>query len=258
MQPEIENQKPSSKVWGGWPTVGFGMAIFAVYFFVQSIIAVIFAVVFTISKYASNPGINLQQLLKSLSTNGLLISIAVIFSAIVGVGLIILFIKIRKGVTIKEYLELHPLSKKTVFVILAVIVGLIIISTYFNSIFGQSSNDAFTLDAYKTSVWPALLGVAVVIFAPAFEESFFRGFLFVGLEKTWLGSTGTIILTAAAWALLHFQYDIFGMATILVLGLIFGIVRWKTRTLWSTVLLHSIWNLAAIVGTALYLHGIGK
>lgn len=113
------------------------------------------------------------------------------------------------------------------------------------------------VDAYKTSVWPVLLGIAVVIFAPVFEEAFFRGFLFVGLEHSSIGPIGTIILTAVTWALLHIQYDIFGMVTILVLGVVFGIVRLKTGSLWSTILLHAIWNLVAIVGTALYVNGIG-
>ncbi len=260
MQSEVESPKPASRIWPGWPTIGFGFAIFAIYFVVQSLVAIIFIAIFAFDKFGSNPAFDITQFMQfitSLSTNGLMISIAVIVSAIVGIGFIILFIKIRRGASIKEYLALNSLSRKTVLLILAVVVGLIVISSILNLVFVQSRNAEFAIDTYKTSVWPVLLGVAVVIFAPAFEESFFRGFLFAGLKQSSIGAAGAIILTAVAWALLHFQYDFFGMATILILGLIFGIVRLKTGSLWSTILLHSVWNLAAIVGTALYVNGIG-
>ena len=254
MQPEIESDRTVTKVWGGWQTIGFGLAIFAVYLVVQSLIAIIFF----IGRYLSEPVTDLTQLLANLSTDGLLVSITVIVSAVAGIAMILLFIKIRKGATIKEYLGLNPISKKTILINLAIVIGLIAVSSFLGPVFDASKDTAFMIDAYKTSIWPALLGVAVVIFAPLFEEVFFRGFLFLGLERSRLGSFGTIVLTAVAWALLHLQYDVFGMATILILGLVFGIVRLRTGSLWSTLLLHSIWNLVAIVGTALYINGVGS
>lgn len=253
MQFEVEGPKPTPRVWKGWPTIGLGLTILAIYFMIQSLVAVVFAV----DKFISNPGIDLSQLIKTLSNNGLMISIATIVSAIVGTGFIILFIKIRKRATIKEYLALNLISKKVILINLAIVIGLIMISSIVSPNFSQSRDSAFTIDAYNTSVWPILLGIAVVIFAPIFEEGFFRGFLFAGLEQSRIGPIGAIVLTAVSWAFLHLQYDIFGMMTILVLGLIFGVVRLKTRSLWSTIMLHSLWNLIAIVGTALYIHGIG-
>jgi len=254
MQSETESPKAVSKVWGGWSTIGFGLAILAAYLIVQVLVALIFF----IKKYLSAPTPDLAQLLASLGTDGLLVSVSIIASAIAGMSAAILFIKIRKRATIKEYLALKPISKKVFLLNIAIVIGLILISSYLSPILAQSRDEMFMIEAYKTSVWPALLGISVVVFAPLFEEGFFRGFLFVGLERSRLGPTGTVILTAVAWALLHLQYDIFGMATILVLGLVFGIVRLKTGSLWSTLLLHSIWNLVAIVGTALYVNGIGS
>jgi membrane protease YdiL (CAAX protease family) len=112
------------------------------------------------------------------------------------------------------------------------------------------------IDTYRTSGWPILLWLAVVICAPVFEESFFRGFLFVGLKKSRIGSVGTIALTALLWALLHVQYDVYVMSTIVVLGIILGIVRLKTGSLWGPLLIHSFWNLLAMAMTALYLNGM--
>ena len=121
---------------------------------------------------------------------------------------------------------------------------------------GIQDESQFTTEAYKTSVWPALFGLAVVIFAPLFEEAFFRGFLFAGLLQSRLGSTGTIALTALSWAVLHIQYDLYGIATILVLGVVLGIVRLKMNTLWAPLILHSFWNFLAFIITALYVTNI--
>ena len=107
------------------------------------------------------------------------------------------------------------------------------------------------VDTYSTIGWPPLLWMAVIGFAPAFEETFFRGFLFVGLQNSRIGIVGTILFTSLVWALVHIQYDIYGMATVLVLGIVLGIVRLKTRSLWGSLLIHSMWNFVAILGTML-------
>jgi membrane protease YdiL (CAAX protease family) len=49
------------------------------------------------------------------------------------------------------------------------------------------------------------------------------------------------------WSSLHIQYDFWGMSTIFMFGLILGIARLKTDSLWSPLLMHSLWNLAATI-----------
>jgi membrane protease YdiL (CAAX protease family) len=253
MPPTAVPSSQESRVWEIWPTVGFGAAIFAVYFTAQALVAVYFAISQLIGRPLSNP----VQLIQSLATNGLMISIATIVSTIAGVGFIILFIKLRQRTSIKEYLGLKPLSKKGILTSLVALVVLMAVLSLTEQMFGKQQSTQFTVDIYRTAAFPPLLWLAVVVFAPVFEEGFFRGFLFVGLTKSRLGSIGTIILTAAAWAALHIQYDVFGIANVLILGLVFGIVRLKTKSLWSTIVLHAVWNLAAMIGTVLFINGIG-
>jgi membrane protease YdiL (CAAX protease family) len=253
ISPAIVPSGRESRVWGVWQTIGFGAAIFAVYFAVQTLVALYFA----ISQWMVNPLSNPLQLIQSLVSNGLMISIATIVSTIAGMGFIVLFIKWHKYASIKEYLELKPINKKSILVSLVALVVLIAIVSYVEQMLGKQQSTQFTIDIYKTAVCPPLLWLAVIVFAPAFEEGFFRGFLFVGLTKSRIGSIGTIILTAAAWAALHIQYDLFGIINVLILGLVFGIIRLKTGSLWSTVLLHAVWNLAAMIGTVLFINGIG-
>ena len=47
---------------------------------------------------------------------------------------------------------------------------------------------------------------------PVFEELFFRGFLLEGFRRTFLGTTGAVVLTSLLWAVIHTQYDLYYMA----------------------------------------------
>jgi membrane protease YdiL (CAAX protease family) len=248
---KIEKPRQNGQVWGAWPTIGLGTAVF----FASSLVQVAVAVVFAVIKIVSNPDLSPSQLAKDLSTNGLLIAVALIASSIVGLALIAVFVKMRRGFSISEYLGLRRITRKTFFILLAIIVGMVALSEGLSLLPGGSDNSAFAIDTYRTSVWPALLWVSFIIVAPAFEEAFFRGFLFVGFRQSRLGAVGAIGLTALFWASLHIQYDVYGMATIFVMGIVLGIVRLKTGSLWSPLLMHSVWNLVGMVETALYVSG---
>lgn len=253
----VDTPPKRNGVWPFWPTIGFSAAIIAVYIFSQTLVTIIFASIYIIQQYNINSNLDLITTIQSLTTNGLLLSLATIFSALAGAAAIVLFVKLRKGITLSEYMGLKLFNKKTLIFIIVLAIVLIIISSVIDRFFPQSKNTDFTIDAYNSAVWPGLLAIAVVIFAPLFEEGFFRGFLFAGLKQTRLGGTGTILITSAGWAALHIQYDVYGIISIFVLGIVLGIVRLKTDSLWSVLILHALWNLAAIAATALYVNGIG-
>jgi hypothetical protein len=113
------------------------------------------------------------------------------------------------------------------------------------------------VDAYKTaSSLPALL-FAIVVVAPIFEEIFFRGFLFQGIRYSRLGPIGAIGVTSLLWAVIHLQYDIYGMATVFALGLLFGIARLRTDSIHLLMVMHSFVGLVAAMETALHVHSLG-
>ena len=245
--PVAVTPQPKKNIWGGWATFGLGVIIFAVYFAAQTAVAVFYAFSWL---FTHEGDIDINSIME-LATNGDLISVATIISGIFGIGFIILFIKIRKGAGFREYLGLNAFSAKKFFITFAVIITLFFLLSYGLQFLNVPDDDAFTLDAYRTVTWLPLLWIAVAIFAPAFEESFFRGFLFVGFLNSRLGAVGAVALTAIAWALLHIQYSVFGIVTIFILGVALGIIRLKTKSLWITIILHSLWNIAALVATAL-------
>lgn len=103
------------------------------------------------------------------------------------------------------------------------------------------------ITVYTTSGSFPLFLFGLVVAAPLAEEFFFRGFLFAGLVDSRLGPAGAIALTAFAFGILHPQYDLYGIANIAVLGVLLGVIRWRTGSLWLCAFLHGLMNLAATV-----------
>lgn len=60
-------------------------------------------------------------------------------------------------------------------------------------------------------------------------------------------------MTSAAWAVIHVQYDWYGMAVIFVTGIVFGIARKKSKSLLTTILMHSYMNMIATIETVVFL-----
>ena len=76
------------------------------------------------------------------------------------------------------------------------------------------------------------------IAAPLSEELFFRGFLIKGLSASTLRWYGAVIISSVMWAAIHIQYDLYGIATVLVLGFILGTASIKSGSIILTMLLH--------------------
>lgn len=251
MNSEIENTITEKRVWGFWATAGWGVLVI----FISVVVQAIIAVVFIIAKLVTEAEIDLIELdfLEWLETIdlGLLLSLSIVISAIVCVGLIFIIIKVRRGATIADYLGFKSIGTGTVLVVLAISVAYIVLSVLVNMGLNRPTDSDIMVQAYATSVWPALFWMAVVVFGPFFEEVLFRGFLFEGLRQSRIGIAGAIILTSLVWAGFHLQYGLFEIASIFVLGVIFGIVRYKTGSLWAPMIMHVFNNLLAVLLIAL-------
>ena len=108
-----------------------------------------------------------------------------------------------------------------------------------------------TYRAAKAAGVLPLMWLLMVVVAPVTEELFFRGFLHRGWAPSWLGVSGTIVVTAVLWALLHQQYNVLGILFIFVMGLIFGWLRQRSGSTLLPMALHTVNNLWA---TALRRH----
>jgi uncharacterized protein len=87
--------------------------------------------------------------------------------------------------------------------------------------------------------------VAVAFVYPIAEEFFFRG-VFLGVVRRRLGDVAAIVLPAVMFGLIHVQYDWRGMAFVALDGLIFGLCRVRTGSVYVPMLLHILGNSYAV------------
>jgi membrane protease YdiL (CAAX protease family) len=259
--PAIENPGTGKRVWGFWATVGFGAVVMIVSFFIQTLVALAFIIIglFTLPVPSSSPprfGELYRAILESFGAyEGMAAAISTVASAIICGILIFAIIKARRGASFSEYLGFRRISLKSVLVMLAVTAGFLALSAVLVELMKIPEDSDFIVGIYSTSVSPVLLWAALVVFAPFFEEALFRGFLFEGFRQSRIGVIGAIILTALLWALSHVQYNYYGIVTILVLGIILGVVRQKTGSLFGPMLIHAVNNAAALLLLMVQLNG---
>jgi membrane protease YdiL (CAAX protease family) len=250
----MEKPRLKKKLWGPWATAGLGLAVIAVFLIIQVLVVVVYAIITAFSQPGlTSPAEFLNILLARL---GLLTALATCISAVICLGLIILFIRARKGASIVEYLGLKRITVKNILVALAIVAGLIILSDGISLLLGRPLQTEDTLNIYRTSIWPALIWIAFVVFGPIFEETLFRGFLFEGFRQSRIGPIGAIGLTALSWALIHIPSDFYDIAVIFVAGILLGIVRLKTGSLWTPLIMHAFANIVATLETVLIIKGL--
>lgn len=91
----------------------------------------------------------------------------------------------------------------------------------------------------------AMRVTAVCLLGPAAEELIFRGWLFNVLEERW-GMAIAITLSGVGWALLHYTYTWAVISVIAVDGLLLGIARWRTGSVYVPIVMHVLYNFYAI------------
>jgi membrane protease YdiL (CAAX protease family) len=239
-------------VWGAWPTAGFGLVIIFIFVIIQSLVAVAFVV----AEIVKEPAIDIERLASQLLNNGDLLTAATIATAVICGGLIFVMVKVRRGASFAEYLALKSLSKRSVVAMLAITVIFIVFSSLVNLFLERPADSDFMTGAYGNVTSLPLLWFAIVVFAPLFEELFIRGFLFIGFARSRLGPAGAVILTTLVWALLHIQYGLYEIIIICILGIILGIVRHRTGSLWAPIIIHSLNNLVAMILLHLTVGGV--
>ena len=85
----------------------------------------------------------------------------------------------------------------------------------------------------------------LVVAAPIVEEMFFRGLLYRGLEAK-VGAFATIMITSVVFGMVH--YLGFGWPRAVAtgcLGLLFGVIRWRTGNTTAAMVTHATINFAA-------------
>ena len=256
MNGEADNQiieqpgvsQPASP-WGPWATVGWSLVVAVA----VTLVDVAVQMALLVAKEGIERAAGVQTGLPELENSGLFFALATLASAPVCVGLVGLFARIRKGTTVRRYLGVNPLPLRAMIKWLGLVALFMILSDAITSLLGRPTVPEFMVSTYKTSYFAPLLWLAVLVAAPLMEETLFRGFLFEGLRHSRMGVTGAIALTSLVWTAIHFQYDLYELCILFVMGVILGMARSRTDSIYAPIILHSFCNLVAMVQVAFYL-----
>ena len=92
-----------------------------------------------------------------------------------------------------------------------------------------------------------LLSTTIVVLSPLGEEILFRGFLQKKLEESWQDITRAVLVTSLFFAFIHMNP--IWIIQIYLLGVILGYLAWKTGSILTSLVLHSLNNGAALILT---------
>jgi membrane protease YdiL (CAAX protease family) len=238
-------QASPPKPWGLLATIAWGVAGFCIWFAAQ--FAVILCYVMTHPETAD------AAVMKEMATNGFLLALVTIVAGPAWIAVTAIAARWR-GWRVADYLALVAPRRSEFafgFVCMAALLIAFDVLTYAT---GRDVVPAFMLESYKTaraSGSLVLFFIAVVIIGPVTEEIVFRGFLFRGLNASFLGLAGTLIATSIAWALMHVQYDALIIAQIFLIGLLLGWLRWASGSTLLTITLHVLANFVATIQAAI-------
>jgi uncharacterized protein len=229
------------KKYSHWKLIGTLLWGCAIFLFVElSVTALI-----VLTKASNYSEAEITKIIESLSKNGEILSLYVLAMMFFGVIAIFSVIKFKKNSNLIEYLAINKTSYKSILLWMGLTLGYVVLVNGVGLLFGRPIVNEFMSTIYKTAspIW--LLWIALIIAAPLFEELFFRGFLFKGLVNSPLGLFGTVIFTAAVWALIHVQYDYFDIGAIFIGGIFLGYARFKSDSILVPIAMHGVANLVA-------------
>ncbi len=231
----------SGPPWGLWATIGFTVLVLVAIVAVQTGVVLVFFA----GLHAQEPQLALEELQNRIATNGTATAAAALASVPVAVGLVWLLVWLRRGSCVHDYLCLRLPDTRTLVFSAVGVLGLIALTDYITHALGRPISPPVVVEIYRNTSVPWLLWLALVVAAPLTEETVFRGFLFRGLEASRAGPVGATLLSASLWAIMHIQYEPYGMLVILIFGIGLGVVRWRWRSLYLCIMLHGLMNIVA-------------
>lgn len=225
-----------SPVWGFWGTLLWGLGIGGAFVLVQ-----VAVVSFYMGVVDSRPEASFEQ----AATDGDMLAWATIGSAFICTFLTFIAVAFKKGSNPRDYLGLYAVDTGQVIRWTLLFIALLIGFELVTSLLDLPATPEVMREIYLSADSKLLLFVATVVAAAFFEELFFRGFLMEGFSRTALGPAGAVVLSAAFWSLVHVQYDAYGIATIFIIGIFFGLAKLRSGSTHFAMALHALNNAIA-------------
>lgn len=235
-----------NNTWSLRATLLWGLLVAAVFLASQAVVAGLYV------QFAS-AGLSLaeKELLRDqLVNDGDLLALATIISGLISGLLTLAIVALRGGRQWRAQLGFCAPRAWELLTWCLYFIAFLLALEWLTHIMDRPVTPDFMNEVYASADSKLLLFVAVVVVASVFEEVFFRGFLLEGLRGSRVGSAGGVLLTAALWSVVHIQYDLFGIASIFLIGLMLGIARLRTASLWTPIVLHALNNALAFFAMA--------
>jgi membrane protease YdiL (CAAX protease family) len=231
------------RVWKFWGTVLWGMFIFGAMFLGQ-IVPVVLIVLWKVGSLDLGAAAHMVS-------DGKILSLSVLFGLPAVVAAVWLPIRLSRT-PIVDYLALRLPSWQNLLIGIAAMAAVVMGWDAVSRATGHEVTAGFMGEVLQSATADGALWLAVLAFAvaaPMSEEFFARGFLYRGWSESFLRVPGAIVLSSLVWTSLHLQYDWFFLGEVFSIGLVLGYVRYRSQSIWLTVLLHGLNNLAAVVQT---------
>lgn len=229
--------------WSPWATVGWGFVVSIAFVFIQTLAIVVWGILRWFISGSSNTGF----LAEDYAMNGDVVAVGALATGILGSALVVFLAAVKRGSQPRKTLGLLPPALPGLVRWVALTIGLIAVSDTLTTVIGKSIVPEFMTEIIRTTSAPVLLWLAIIIASPFFEELFVRGFLLEGLRRGPVGDAGAIVLTSLFWASIHIQYGLYEIGTIFILGLVLGLARLGSRSIWVPIAMHMTANLVATV-----------
>lgn len=223
--------------------IGYTLLVALAFVGVDVVVAIGMGVVLA----ATDPAFDGRAWGAGLGTDGVYVSLSTIGAALVCIPLVWRLVARRSALPV-DVIGLRRVDVRTAVVACLVLAAFVVASDLLTTSLGRPIVPEFMTDVYASSS-PLLLLVALVIAAPLFEEIFFRGFLLGALVASGVHTLVAVIASALVWAVIHLQYDLYGIGTILAMGLLLGAARLKTGSIVPSIAMHSLANAIAFAET---------
>lgn len=233
--------------WGWLGTVLWSVVVMAVFYATQTA----FVLAYVAATMGNVRPERLAEELAKLDGNGDIFAVATFLSAPACLLAIIAITKLKRGASFEDTLALRIASRSALVRWVLVAIAYAATCDAVTWLLGRPIVPPAVELAYRSADGKAALWIALVLAAPLFEEVFFRGFVITGLAPSRLGASGAVIVSSLVWAAIHSQYDLYGIATVFLLGLVLGAARVSTGSVLVPMAMHMVTNVIATAEAAL-------
>jgi membrane protease YdiL (CAAX protease family) len=238
----------------GWTDLALFIVLAALTFFLLNMAAV---------RVFADFGITFAQIQHSPAKQGVFIFSTEVPLYVLLLGYFALQAKVRAGGHAWRTLGWRPLPAGLVprwqIVIGLLVSGLVLsfLVSLISSAFQPKTN--LPIQAFFENRLSAILLMSMAVaLAPVFEETFFRGYLYPVLARSW-GMTPGIFVTGTLFGMMH-AMQLWGgwvqIALLIVVGIIFTYARAVSKTVVASYLLHFSYNSAIFLGFLIASHGL--